>query len=148
MLSERKQPLSCLQGTLFDGVSEWVNHGYRFFTQPQWTASKDGCMIAISTKFVRTQSFQMCAPLVAWSNSWPSVAVWREDAARWTCTSSARMHQCMLREHKQWHLSLFDLNSGEIGRSHSSDPKQMPSDSVYGRQWRGVQHTHLDRKCG
>ena len=32
--------IACLQGTLFDGVSEWVNHGYRFFTQPQLTASK------------------------------------------------------------------------------------------------------------
>ena len=36
--------VACLQGTLFDGVGEWTNHGYHFCR-----------MIAVSIKFPRTQ---------------------------------------------------------------------------------------------
>ena len=56
-LAERKgATIACLQGTLFDGVSEWVNHGYRFFSlNRSGPRQKDGCMTAISTTFARTQ---------------------------------------------------------------------------------------------
>ena len=43
--------VACLQGTLFDGVGEWTKHGYQFFSLNQ----KDGCMVAVRTKFLRTQ---------------------------------------------------------------------------------------------
>ena len=129
-LAEREgATIACLQGTLFDGVSEWVNHGYRCFSlNRSGPRQKDGCMIAISTN-ICSHSDQMCAPLDAESNFWPQVEVWRGSL----CGRCFR-HQCMMREHEQRHPSLSEMNSGENGRSHLSHPRLMPSDSVYGRQ--------------
>ena len=48
--------VACLQGTLFDGVGEWTKVGYHFFSlNRSGPRRKDGCMIAVSTKFPRTQ---------------------------------------------------------------------------------------------
>ena len=55
-LAKRKgATIVCLQGTLFDGVSESATHGYHFLSlNRSGPRQKDGCTIAISTKFART----------------------------------------------------------------------------------------------
>ena len=46
--------VACQQGTLL--VGEWTKHGYHFFSlHRSGPRHKDGCMIAVSTKFPRTQ---------------------------------------------------------------------------------------------
>ena len=48
--------VACLQGTLFDGIGEWTKNGYHFFSlNRSGPRQKDGFMIAVSTKFPRTQ---------------------------------------------------------------------------------------------
>ena len=56
-MAERKRAtIVCLQGTLFDGASEWDDHQYYLYTlNRSGPRQKDGCVTAICTKFARPQ---------------------------------------------------------------------------------------------
>ena len=103
-LAKRKGAgIACLQGTLFDG-----NHGYFFFSLNRSAPrQKDGFMIAISTNFARTQ--------IRCVHHWMPGRILGcgEGRGAGDVYVIRRMHQCMMREHKQRHPSLFELNSGE-----------------------------------
>ena len=46
--------ITCSEGTLFDWISKWTSHGCHFVSlNRSGPRQKDGCMIAISTKFAR-----------------------------------------------------------------------------------------------
>ena len=98
-----------LQGTLFDGVAKYTKNGYPFFSLTRSRPrQKDGCMIAVSTKFRRTQ--------IRCVHRWMPgriVGLLLQCGVGETCTSSARMRQYVTREHKRRHRRLFELNSGE-----------------------------------
>ena len=102
-MGTKGETIAFLQGTVSDGVSEWANHGQHFYSHNRSALWQKEC-----DSQVCSHSDQMCTSLDAWSDSWSSVTGERA-AVRGTCTSSVRMHQCMMREHRQRHPSLFDL---------------------------------------
>ena len=115
-------------------------------TQPQWTASKYGCMIAVSTKFPRTQIRCVHHWMPGWKTGlWLKCGVGTNAGDVYLVSAYAPVHD------ERTQTSTCEALRNEFWRkfrwSHSSSPEQVPGDSVHGGQWRSGHNTSLDWKC-
>ena len=135
--------VACLQGAFFDGISEWTTNGYHFFLlNRSGPRQKDGCTIAVSTKFPRTQ--------IRCVHHWMPVriiglrlqcGVGRNAGDVYFISAYASVHD------ERTQTSTSEALRIEFWRKLDGVIRQVPGDSVYGCQRRSRHNSSLDRKC-
>ena len=135
--------VACLQGTLFDGIGEWTKHGYPFFSlNRSGSNQKDGCIVAVSTKFPCTQF--RC--VLHWMPG--RIIGLRLKCGEGRNAGDVYLISAYAPEYDETQTTTSEALRIEFRRKLDGVIRQVPgADSEHGCQWRSGHNTSLDWKC-